>query len=81
MEKRTFWVGVDTGGTFTDAVAVENGEKLHLAKTPSTSQDLSAGVMNAMALLAASAGLSLEAFLSCTQKVAHGTTATVNAMV
>lgn len=81
MGAKTFWVGVDTGGTFTDAIAIENSEKLHLVKTPSTPSDLSIGVMNAIELIAESAGVSLGEFLGNTQKVAHGTTATVNAMV
>lgn len=80
MEK-SFWIGVDTGGTFTDALAIDSGGRLHIAKTPSTPKDLSVGIMTAMQLLAESAKISAESLLAATTKFAHGTTATVNAMV
>jgi len=81
METKAFWIGIDTGGTFTDAIAIEDGEKIYVTKTPSTPHDLSIGVMKAIELLAESAGMSMESFLSRVQKISHGTTATVNAMV
>ena len=80
MEK-SFWIGVDTGGTFTDALAIDSDGRLHIAKTPSTPKDLSVGIMTAMQLLAESAKISAESLLAATTKFAHGTTATVNAMV
>jgi N-methylhydantoinase A len=77
----SYWIGVDTGGTFTDALAIDSMGRLHLAKTPSTPSDLSIGVLNSMELLARSAGVSTEELLGGAHKLAHGTTATVNAMV
>jgi len=41
-------VGVDVGGTFTDLVALVDGE-VRIAKVPSTPSDQSAGVMTAVA--------------------------------
>jgi len=79
--EKAYWIGVDTGGTFTDALAIDLSGKLHLAKTPSTPKDLSVGIMNAMQLLAESARIPVERLLAATTKFAHGTTATVNAMV
>jgi N-methylhydantoinase A len=76
-----FWIGVDTGGTFTDALAIDQTGRLFLAKTPSTPKDLSVGIMTAIDLLAESAGISTKQCLERTRKLAHGTTATVNAMV
>ena len=73
-----YWVGVDTGGTFTDAFAIASDGGVHLAKTPSTPHDLSLGVMTSMELLAQSVGISTEAFLAQTQELAHGTTARLN---
>jgi N-methylhydantoinase A len=76
-----FWIGVDTGGTFTDALAIDTTGRLHLAKTPSTPRDLSVGIMTALNLLAESSGIPTRQYMAATRKLAHGTTATVNAMV
>ena len=40
-------MGVDVGGTFTDAVLID-GERIHTAKVPSTPEDQSAGVMESV---------------------------------
>jgi N-methylhydantoinase A len=81
MMTAAYWVGVDTGGTFTDALAIDSAGQVHLAKTPSTPKDLSVGIMTALDLLAESIGTSVVECLATTGKLAHGTTATVNAMV
>lgn len=78
---KAYYIGVDTGGTFTDAVCADGEGNMWVAKTPSTPQDLSVGVMDCLQLLAEQAGVSLETLLSQAQKLAHGTTASVNAMV
>src|SRR5262245_44913318 len=79
--ENSYWIGVDTGGTFTDAIAIDSAGSLHLAKTPSTPSDLSVGIMRVMDMLADSAGVPVNQLLHRTRKLAHGTTATVNAMV
>src|SRR2546423_2898028 len=69
-------LGVDVGGTFTDAV-VFDGEHLHTAKVPTTPEDQSQGVMAAVdaALERAGAGREqVEAF-------AHGMTVGTNALL
>src|SRR5215212_6747483 len=69
-------LGVDVGGTFTDAVLVV-GDRLHTAKAPSTPKDQSEGVMDAVrgALEAAGAGPGdIEVF-------AHGMTVATNALL
>src|SRR6478752_2595388 len=81
MMEAGYWIGVDTGGTFTDALAIDAAGRLHLAKTPSTPHDLSVGIMTALDLLAESSGIPARDYMSATRKLAHGTTATVNAMV
>lgn len=69
-------VGVDTGGTFTDVVAVQDGE-LRVEKTPSTPDAPEAGVLSGLAEAAESAAFSppdIDFF-------AHGTTVATNAVL
>jgi N-methylhydantoinase A len=65
-------LGVDVGGTFTDLVALSEGE-LVTAKVPSTPRDQSVGVMNAIDASEVEAG-SLSA-------LAHGMTVATNALL
>lgn len=76
-----FVIGVDVGGTFTDAVGVSPTGELASAKSPSTPPDYSEGVMLALELLAEQFGLSRRALLQQTDHVAHGTTSSLNALV
>jgi N-methylhydantoinase A len=69
-------LGVDVGGTFTDAALIDGGA-VHTAKVPSTPGDESAGVMRAVAEVLDRAGASageVEVF-------AHGMTVGTNALL
>jgi N-methylhydantoinase A len=69
-------LGVDVGGTFTDAVLVD-GERIHTAKLPTTAEDQSLGVIAAVEEVLARAeasGSEVEAF-------AHGMTVGTNALL
>jgi N-methylhydantoinase A len=65
-------LGVDVGGTFTDLVALSEGE-LITAKVPSTPQDQSVGVMNAID----ASGVGSDALGA----LAHGMTVATNALL
>jgi N-methylhydantoinase A len=65
-------LGVDVGGTFTDLVALSEGE-LVTAKVPSTPRDQSAGVMNAAQASEVEAGAVVA--------LAHGMTVATNALL
>lgn len=74
-----FVIGVDIGGTFTDACAVSiDTGALYSAKVKSTPDDLIDGLIEALELLAREAGESVEGLLSGARKFAHGTTQTTN---
>ncbi|OUC78076.1 hydantoinase/oxoprolinase family protein [Gordonia lacunae] len=74
-------IGVDVGGTFTDAV-LDNGEGVIVAgKTPSTPQDYSEGVMDVLGVLAEQLGVQVSEMLADTHHIAHGTTSSLNALV
>jgi len=69
-------LGVDVGGTFTDAVAFD-GEEVHTAKVPTTPRDQSEGVMAAIERVlerACAPAARLESF-------AHGMTVGTNALL
>lgn len=76
-----FIVGVDVGGTFTDASAIriEDGASFS-AKVPTTPSDLLIGLLDALDGLAAEAALPTHDLLRGTVKFAHGTTQTSNVM-
>src|ERR1700753_3831644 len=74
-------IGVDVGGTFTDAVLDDDAGTILAAKSPSTPPDYSRGVMDVLALLAEQLGQSLPYMLANTHHIAHGTTSSLNALV
>ncbi len=81
MTAGSYALGIDVGGTFTDAVAVDSTGRIVSAKTPSTPPDYSQGIMAAVGLLAEAAGMSEFELLSRTAYLAHGTTSALNALV
>jgi N-methylhydantoinase A len=76
-----YFVGTDTGGTFTDCVAVDDAGRVSYAKTLSTPHDLAEGVLTGLESLAGQHGLGLEDFLDRTARVGHGSTVGTNLVV
>lgn len=74
-------IGVDIGGTFTDAVAVnvESGA-VFTAKSRTTPHDLIDGLYDSLRILAEQADIGLTKLLGGAIKFAHGTTQTSNVM-
>ncbi len=71
-------LGVDVGGTFTDVLLHDsNSERVWLAKTPSTPEDQSIGVIEGVRLAADKAGIGL----SDLDSILHGTTVATNAVL
>lgn len=69
-------LGVDVGGTFTDAVLLDGGT-VHTAKVPTTPREESAGVMRAIEAVLARAGASAAEV----ESFAHGMTVGTNALL
>jgi N-methylhydantoinase A len=69
-------LGVDVGGTFTDA-ALLDGTRILTAKVPTTPEDESAGVLAAVAAVLANAGAGAGAVT----RFAHGMTVATNALL
>src|ERR1700742_3941785 len=72
-------IGIDVGGTFTDLVAIDAAGRTVFAKSLSTPQDQSSGVMAGLDELARRLNLSCADMLKQTQRLVHGTTVATNA--
>ena len=74
-------IGIDIGGTFTDAAVVEaKGQRAVLAKSPSTPDDYLEGVMAALEDAAGQLAITLSALLGEAVLLAHSTTVTSNVL-
>ncbi len=69
------------GGTFTDCVVIDAGGRIVTAKAPSTPRDFSQGVLDSLDLVAERLGLTTEALLRRTARLALGTTVGTNALL
>jgi N-methylhydantoinase A len=70
-------LGVDVGGTFTDAVLVGEDSAVHTAKVPSTPSQQSLAVLDAVRLVLARAGAQPHEV----ERFAHGMTVATNALL
>src|SRR6267143_3953892 len=74
-------IGIDVGGTFTDLVAVDESGRAVLAKTESTPEDPSIGVMAGLTSLAEALKLDRPGLFAKTERIVHGTTVATNALL
>ena len=81
QRKTKRYLGVDTGGTFTDLVEIDACGQLRFDKAFSTPQTPELGILDALTVLSASAGLTVRQLLSETERFAHGTTVSTNALI
>jgi len=72
---------IDTGGTFTDCVILDEKGDLTEFKAPTTPADFSEGVINSLREAAAGYSLPIEQFIKQTELVVHGTTVATNALI
>lgn len=77
----SFVIGIDTGGTFTDAFVADDQHRLAAAKSPSTPPNFATGFLNALDEIATNLGTSTNEMLAETDYIVHGTTSTLNALV
>ncbi|HXI38089.1 MAG TPA: hydantoinase/oxoprolinase N-terminal domain-containing protein, partial [Burkholderiales bacterium] len=77
----TYLVGIDIGGTFTDCAIIDRAGKLLTTKVPSTPQDFSRGMMDALGAGAQALGLSLDGFCRDIDFLSHGTTVGTNTII
>ncbi len=77
----TYYIGVDTGGTFTDVVILDEQGTMTFDKALSTPDNPARGVMNALANAAALLGTDVASVLTNATRFAHGTTVATNALI
>ena len=76
-----FKICVDTGGTFTEAVVLDDKGRFAEYKTPTTPSDFSQGVLNAITEAAPAYGRTLPQFMAEIEWIVLGTTVALNALV
>lgn len=76
-----YFCGIDTGGTFTDCVAMDELGRIAIAKSPSTPKDFAEGFFDALEIAAEKIGLTLPQLMQNTRLLLHGTTVGTNAIV
>ncbi len=76
-----YYCGVDTGGTFTDCAIIDETGAITIAKRPSTPDDYSVGVFDALGACAGRLGIAIEDLLVNTEHLFLGTTVGTNALL
>jgi N-methylhydantoinase A len=76
-----YLVGIDIGGTFTDAVLLDEEGVARLFKTPTTPIEPGTGVNNALAIAESELGLPTGSLLSQVTYFGLGTTVATNALI
>ena len=74
-------VCIDTGGTFTDCVVLDDEGRKKEYKAPSTPKDYSIGVLDSLHEAAVGLSMTDGEFLGKSELIIHGTTAATNALV
>lgn len=81
IHRDTLYVGVDTGGTFTDVVVMDGAGHVVTDKAPTTPSALEDGVLAGLSLIADGRGETLEELLGKVVSFGHGTTQATNALI
>ncbi|MGA3209269.1 MAG: hydantoinase/oxoprolinase family protein [Syntrophales bacterium] len=79
--REKYTIGIDTGGTFTDATVFDKNGNLWSDKAPTTPGNFSEGVLNSLSEVCKLVGVSLEELLSSCRMFKHGTTVATNAVI
>lgn len=74
-------IGVDTGGTFTDTIFVDNRGRIGIGKALTTAPQPAEGVLHSMQAAAEQVDVSLEEIADNCTYIGHGTTVGLNALL
>lgn len=81
MLKIKYVIGVDSGGTFTDTICIDETGDIRIVKVSSTPADPGVAVTNALERIATSLGMKLPELLASVTRICHGTTISTNAIL
>src|SRR5262249_48667062 len=81
LAREQYIIGIDTGGTFTDAVVMSEAGRVWTAKASTTPDDFSRGVMDALTEAAQTVGVDRKELLNRTTLFKHGSTVATNALI
>ena len=81
MNNKYFIIGVDTGGTFTDAVVIDSNGEVTIGKSATTPKKLEDGVINSVKNACEKLNMTLEEVLPQTLSFKQGTTIGTNIMI
>ncbi len=76
-----YFCGIDTGGTFTDCTIIDESGNIIIAKRPSTPDDYSVGLFNALEACAEKIGIDTSSLMQNAEHLFLGTTVGTNALI
>lgn len=76
-----FTIGLDTGGTFSDCVAIDERGHIVVEKAPSTPEDFAQGVLEVLEQVRPRFDAASVSFYEQISSLAHGSTITTNAVI
>ncbi len=79
--KKPYFIGIDTGGTFTDICVLTDEGRLFINKARTTPHDFSLGVMDALTAVSQTMGIARRQLLSRCNMFKHSTTVATNALI
>ena len=77
----SYYIGTDIGGTFTDLVMLSESGAVTIVKSPTTPDNRTQGVLDALDAAAGRLGINPGALIANLEYFAHGTTAATNAFI
>jgi len=74
-------LAIDVGGTFTDCIVLDESGRVSRYKAPTTPDDPTEGLFDALRKVAAAQGVGLEDLLEDVERIVHGTTIGTNVLL
>jgi N-methylhydantoinase A len=80
-QSRTWYIGVDCGGTFTDMVLASSDQQVHVFKVPSVPSDPAKGVLRVLERAAETLDTTVDGLLADCTLFMHGSTVATNTLL